>query len=89
MSKQSKHADVPIGSKFDKLTTTCLPYPLKKYGRWQQWFVTVKCSCGSPEKEALVSNLRNRHTVSCGCHSKDIFKRICFTKGFRKGLKHE
>lgn len=89
MSKVSKHADLPIGSEFDKLTTTSLPYPLKKYGRWTQWFVKVQCSCGSPEKEALVSALRSFKTKSCGCHSKEIFRRLCFTKGFRTGLKHE
>lgn len=89
MRRVSKHADLPVGSVFDKLTTKCLPYPLKKYGKFTQWFVKVQCSCGSPEKEALVSSLRTGKTKSCGCHSKEIFRRICFTKGFRKGLKHE
>lgn len=89
MSKVSKHAVLPIGSTFDKLTTTSDPYPDKRYGRFQQWFVKVKCLCGSPEKEALVSSLKTFKVRSCGCHSKDIFRRICFTKGFRKGVKHE
>lgn len=73
----SKHANLPVGTVFGPpdrvhVVTTSAAYPLKKYCRVQQWYVKIKCSCGSPEKEAPVQALRRFRIVSCGCVSRKI-----------------
>ena len=54
------------------MVTTSAAYPLKKYCRIQQWYVKIKCSCGSPEKEAAVDQLKKGKTISCGCIRRKI-----------------
>lgn len=78
MSKALKNSEIPIGTVFgmpDKVhvVTTSKPFKVKKYGpRDGHWYVKIKCSCGSPEKEAPVQDLRRFRVVSCGCVSRKI-----------------
>jgi hypothetical protein len=63
----------PIGTPFDRLTTTTLPYQkqrMRRQGPYLDWYVTCRCSCGDV-KEYILLLLRRGATRSCGCLKSD------------------
>lgn len=63
----SKHASLPLGTRFDRLVTIGKPYPITRHKTaGPVWVVEARCDCGK-EVVALVWQLKAFKTKSCGC----------------------
>jgi len=76
--------EVPIGTKFGRLTTIALP-EYKQKTTFKSTYVKVICDCGI-EREAQLNCLRNGNTTSCGCYNKEASKKANTTHGL--ALRH-
>lgn len=63
--KQSQQAEIPIGTKFGKLTVIKkIGYKKQIEGHNRLWYL-CQCDCGN-FKEAMGNSLKNGHNISCG-----------------------
>ena len=58
------HVEIPVGTKFGRLTILDLPTRLFGNGNYQYF---CKCDCGV-ENWFYSNKLKSSHTCSCGCY---------------------
>jgi hypothetical protein len=59
--------EVPIGTKFGRLTVVSEPWSVKDANGRAHRFVMASCECDSEPQSYSFMNLRSGHTKSCGC----------------------
>lgn len=74
-----------IGDKYGYLEMVGLPY--RRYANEKsvvkRTYIRARCVCGN-EKEYMTSNIKNNHTLSCGCHMLNRIKESNTRHGLSK-----